>query len=147
MAINYFDDKAVNPPRPRQILVLQFCYPGLPPWEFNPNARIDRFEKNTAKNLFQDDIRVLILEQKSDRKYDGEMVENPVVSIKWGLPDKRRRDWDNLVAMSKPLIDSLVHLGVIKDDTVRHYQPRYSWVDSPKNPFTEIKVYRREYDN
>jgi Holliday junction resolvase RusA-like endonuclease len=88
-------------------------------------------------------VWALILEQE----YTGGIIENPIISIRWGLPDRIRRDWDNLIAMTKPVIDSLTMASILVDDSVRDYIPRYGWFDSPKKPLTEIKVYRLEYDD
>lgn len=140
---SYWTDKAVNPPKPREILALAFTYPGLPPRELSPNGRVHWAGRNRARRSIQADIWALLKEQD----YKGGKVENPIVSVRWGLPDKIRRDWDNLIAMTKPIIDILVQEEIMIDDSVRDYTPRYGWFDSPKNPCTEIKVYRVEYDD
>lgn len=41
------------------------------------------------------------------------------IELVFFLPDKRRRDLDNLVASCKPYLDGLVHCGVVRDDDVR----------------------------
>ena len=143
MTIRYFEDKGINPPKPREVLVLGFTYPGLPPREMSPNGRVHWSARNRARRDIQSDIWALILEQE----YTSGIIENPIISIRWGLPDRIRRDWDNLIAMTKPIIDSLTQASILADDSVRDYTPRYAWFDSPKKPLTEIKVYRVEYDN
>jgi len=62
-----------------------------------------------------------------------------VVRFQYGLPDKRRRDLDNLIAASKPLLDALVG-RVIRDDSVGAVELEYSTFSSPKNPVTVIEV-------
>jgi len=141
--ITYWHDKGINPAKPREVLALGFTYPGLPPREMSPNGRVHWSARNRARRDIQSDIWALILEQE----YTGGIIENPIISIRWGLPDRIRRDWDNLIAMTKPIIDSLTQASILADDSVRDYTPRYAWFDSPKNPLTEIKVYRVEYDN
>jgi Holliday junction resolvase RusA-like endonuclease len=143
MTIRYFEDKGINPPKPREVLALGFTYPGLPPREMSPNGRVHWSARNRARRDIQGDIWALILEQE----YTSGIIENPIISIRWGLPDRIRRDWDNLIAMTKPIIDSLTQASILADDSVRDYTPRYAWFDSPKKPLTEIKVYRVEYDN
>ena len=143
MTIRYFEDKGINPPKPREVLVLGFVYPGLPPREMSPNGRVHWSARNRARRDIQSDIWALILEQE----YTGGIIENPIISIRWGLPDRIRRDWDNLIAMTKPIIASLTQASILADDSVRDYTPRYGWFDSSKKPLTEIKVYRVEYDN
>jgi len=143
MTIRYFEDKGINPPKPREVLALEFTYPGLPPREMSPNGRVHWSARNRARRDIQGDIWALILEQE----YTSGIIENPIISIRWGLPDRIRRDWDNLIAMTKPIIDSLTQASILADDSVRDYTPRYGWFDSPRKPLTEIKVYRVEYDN
>ena len=147
MTIRYFEDKGINPPKPREVLALGFTYPGLPPRELSPNARVGHFERSRAAASFKNEVIALIKEQISGKRGEIYRLKDTIVSIKWGLPDKRKRDWDNLIAASKYLVDALVTDRVISDDSVRDYTPRYTWFDSPKKPLTEIKVYRVEYDN
>ena len=147
MTIRYFEDKGINPPKPREVLVLGFTYPGLPPRELSPNARVGHYERASAAASFKDDVIALIKEQISGKRGEIYRLKDTIVSIRWGLPDKRTRDWDNLIAASKYLVDALVTDRVISDDSVRDYTPRYGWFDSPKKPLTEIKIYRLEYDD
>ena len=147
MTTSYWHDKAVNPPKPREVLVLGFTYPGLPPRELSPNARVGHFERSRAAASFKNEVIALIKEQISGKRGEIYRLKDTIVSITWGLPDKRKRDWDNLIAASKYLVDALVTDRVISDDSVRDYTPRYAWFDSPKKPLTEIKVYRVKYDN
>jgi len=147
MTTSYWHDKGINPPKPREILALGFVYPGLPPRELSPNARVGHYERASAAASFKDEVIALIREQISGKRGEIYMLKDTIVSIRWGLPDKRTRDWDNLIAASKYLVDALVTDRVIFDDSVRDYTPRYGWFDSPKKPLTEIKVYRLEYDD
>jgi Holliday junction resolvase RusA-like endonuclease len=118
-------------------LVLAIAIESLPPKEFSPNSRVHYHVRHAAGVVAQDEV----IARVSAYGYKDGALDNPVVYVVWGLPDKRRRDWDNLIACTKPLIDGLVHAGVLKDDSVRDYQPRYGWFDSPKHPRTEIRVY------
>lgn len=45
-------------------------------------------------------------------------LRDVVISIAFGVPDRRRRDLDNLIASTKPLIDGLVDAGLIVDDSI-----------------------------
>ena len=42
------------------------------------------------------------------------------VELNWRIPDKRRRDPDNLSATLKPVLDALVKEGVLPDDSWVH---------------------------
>ena len=117
-------------------LVLEIDIPGLPPKEFSGNSRAHYFARHAAGVIARDEVIALV----NAYGYSLGALNEPVVEIRWGLPDKRRRDWDNLIACTQPHIDGLVHAGVLKDDSVRDYQPRYAWFDSPKEPKKEIRV-------
>ena len=121
-------------------LVLEIAIEGLPPREFSGNSRVHYHARHAAGVVAQDEVMARV----NAYGYQRGTLDNPVVEVRWGLPDKRRRDWDNLIACTKPLIDGLVHAGVLKDDSVRDYQPRYGWFDSPKEPRTEIRVYSKK---
>ena len=42
------------------------------------------------------------------------------LAVEWRCRTRRRRDYDNLVAGLKPLIDGLVSAGIIEDDDSAH---------------------------
>jgi Holliday junction resolvase RusA-like endonuclease len=42
------------------------------------------------------------------------------VTVRFTYPTKRRRDPDNLAAMAKPLLDSMVQEGILVDDDCEH---------------------------
>lgn len=42
------------------------------------------------------------------------------LAVEWRCKTRRRRDYDNLVAGLKPLIDGLVSAGIIEDDDSEH---------------------------
>lgn len=121
-------------------LVLEIAIESLPPKEFSPNSRVHYHVRHAAGVVAQDEV----IARVSAYGYKHGALDNPVVDVRWGLPDKRTRDWDNLIASTKPFIDGLVRAGVLKGDSVRDYKPRYDWFDSPKHPRTEIRVCRGE---
>ena len=110
----------------------------MPPKEFSPNSRAHHLTRHAAGIVARDEVIAGVLAAG----YDAGVLDAPLVDIQWGVPDKRRRDWDNLIAACKPFVDGLVKAGVLRDDSIRDYQPRYSWFDSPRKPRTEIRVYR-----
>lgn len=61
-----------------------------------------------------------------------------VVHITYYFPDRRRRDPDNYAG--KMLLDPLVKLGVIKDDSFQHIRLVLDGACDPENPRTEIEV-------
>ncbi len=54
------------------------------------------------------------------------------VTITFVLKDKRRRDWDNLLASFKPGLDSLVDAGLLPDDDVRSWTPHLKYEQGTK---------------
>jgi len=83
-----------------------------------------------------DTMAFLMMEQGV---WDNAPLAHAVVRFKIGLPDKRRRDLDNLIAACKPLLDALTG-RVIKDDRIGSVDLEYSCFASPNNPQTIIEV-------
>ena len=50
----------------------------------------------------------------------GPPIARAEVAVEWRCRTRRRRDFDNLVAGLKPLLDGLVDAGVIQDDDSEH---------------------------
>ena len=70
-----------------------------------------------------------------------EPPDRSVVSIEVVLPDRRRRDADNLITCCKPILDALVTLHVISDDSINVIGfPRYSWRYEKGIASTEITI-------
>lgn len=49
--------------------------------------------------------------------------EQATVTLCWRVPDRRRRDLDNMFATLKPTIDALVDVGVLPADDWQHVRP------------------------
>ena len=62
-----------------------------------------------------------------------------VVRFKVGIPDKRVRDMDNLIASCIPLLNAIKRI-IIKDVNLRSIKLEYSWFESPREPKTVIEV-------
>ena len=147
MTMRYFKDKSIKSPKQIEQIVVTFIYPDLPPRECSPNARVNFREKAAVIRALHDDVSILLREGRIVKPEDCYHVEKPIVEVAWGLPDKRRRDWDNLIASTKPIIAVLVREQILADDTVRDYTPRYCYFESPKDPKTIIKVIRMVDDD
>ncbi|MAH47004.1 hypothetical protein CMI37_14350 [Candidatus Pacearchaeota archaeon] len=119
-------------------VILQIVYPGLPPKELSPNARVHWSRKHAVGIDVQNDIVLLLLEQG----WSKPPLERAVVRFKLGLPDKRRRDMDNLIASCKPLLDALSG-RVIVDDRIGLIEVEYSWFESPGQPQVIIEIEER----
>ena len=121
---------------------VSIIYPALPPREFSRNSREHWSALHRAQNQVTDDMLALLLESGWRHQEPPDRSE---VGIEMVLPDKRRRDADNLITCCKPLLDALVKLHVIKDDCIGVIGfPRYSWRYEKGISATEITV--REVD-
>jgi Holliday junction resolvase RusA-like endonuclease len=109
--------------------------PYLPPSEWNPNTKTHWRRRETVKVAVQDEIIVLVREQ------DWNQPPLPMANVKltWTFPDNRRRDPDNLVAASKPIIDALTKARVIQDDSWQHMNLEIAWEKGDKAE-TKIEV-------
>ena len=110
--------------------------PYLPPQEFSGNFRGHWAIRYQAGEKVKTDVIALVREQTTEQP----RFKSALVDIAWGLPDRRRRDWDNLLAATKPVLDGLVAANVIEDDSVRHINLRLSWFTSPRKPVCRITV-------
>ena len=98
-----------------QAASISFTYPLLPPKEFDRNGSATHWSKlSRIQDQVAHDIHGLLLEAG----YDGTMWGKAEVTFTFVLPDHRVRDGDNLVAASKPLLDSLKGV-VFKDDDLK----------------------------
>jgi Holliday junction resolvase RusA-like endonuclease len=118
--------------------VLRLVYPDLPPRELSPNSRMHWRRQVAPKQKVQADLVMLMAEQGWPRK----LLHHADIRIQFGLPDKRRRDLDNLIASSKAMLDALKG-RVIDDDDIKQVDVDYSWFHSPKKPQTIIEVRER----
>ena len=109
--------------------------PYLPPREWNPNTKTHWRRRETVKVAVQDEIIAQVREQG----WDQPALVMANVKLTWTFPDNRRRDPDNLVAASKPLIDGLTKAGVIADDSWQHMNLEIAW-DRGKVAQTTIEI-------
>jgi len=98
--------------------MLSISLPYLPPREFSPNSRVHWRVRHKVGLRVQDDVMALVREQG----WDQPPLEKSTISITWIFPDNRRRDIDNLLASTKPILDALTKdkSGVIVDDSWQH---------------------------
>ena len=118
--------------------LLTITIPRLPSAVFGGNSRQHWSMRYKESLVVYDEVLALVKEAG----YNGGMLLQPRLEIRWGLPDKRRRDFDNLVARTKPYIDGLVRAGIVGDDSIRDFVSEYNWFESPRKPMTLINVYR-----
>ena len=104
-------------PRLHQFLVVRI--PGRPP---TPNAR--RHWRQVQHDNAEWKSAAYTVAANERRKWESEHGLNwrplghAVVSVAFGLPDRRTRDLDNLIASTKPLLDGIVGAGILLDDSI-----------------------------
>ena len=100
---------------PRQLII---SIPHLPYPELSPNARHHWAVKARAVKASREEIGWLAKAQWQDQK---PMVKARI-SYEFHAKDKRHRDLDNLLAMTKSWLDSLIDVGVIFYDDAEHLE-------------------------
>lgn len=111
-------------PEPR----LAFTLP-LPPKELSPNARVHWRAKHNHTKAYRRDCgwtaKGALLEWEAEHHATTAMfpLRAPVTAhVTFVVPDKRRRDLDNLSASMKAAWDGIVDAGVLVDDSSEHLQ-------------------------
>ncbi len=109
-----------NDPKPARLYqFLAVKIDGRPP---TPNAR--RHWRQVAadnaewKQIAETLTNVAIRKWERDHGLEWRALDSVTVSVAFGLPDRRVRDLDNLIASCKPLMDGIVAAGAIVDDSI-----------------------------
>ena len=92
-----------------------------PPAELSPNARVHW----SARHRATQEYRWLVWAKTRQATLVAHPWERAQVRVQFVVPDHRRRDIDNLLAMLKPAWDGVVDAGLLKDDsciTVAHVE-------------------------
>jgi len=117
----------------RNVLVI----PYLPfPAELSLNARVSCYRRyKAAQNLKEDTF--YLAKQAAIPRFDTATLQFTFV-----VPDGRRRDPDNYLAMMKPGVDGLVLAGVLPDDnfSVVTYAPVLFQVERKGNSRTIVEI-------
>ena len=85
--------------------VLRITIPGLPPRECSPNARVHWKVRSLTAQEYKEVVTMLGNVERHKAKWTA--PDKAKVHVVFVLPDRRRRDRDNLIARAKPLIDAL----------------------------------------
>jgi crossover junction endodeoxyribonuclease RusA len=118
--------------------MLRITLDALPPAELSPNSRLHWTQQRKAKAKIADDVMILAMEAKQE-DWDKYPLEKATVTFRFGLPDRRRRDPDNLLASCKTHLDALVGI-LLKDDSWKNVSLQVECFPSPKKPLTIIEV-------
>ena len=98
-----------------------------PPPALSPNSRCGWRAKAAAVKAYRYECKVETLNFYYAAYGTAREWKKPVapieVTITFILIDKRRQDWDNLLASFKAGIDGIVDAGLLPDDDVRSWSP------------------------
>ena len=86
-------------------MTLHIEIPGLPPRECSPNARVHWKVRSLTAQDYKEVVTMLGNIER--HKLQWTAPNKAKVHVVFVLPDRRRRDRDNLIARAKPLIDAL----------------------------------------
>lgn len=113
--------------------------PMLPPASGSPNARVHWSRRYSERKAFMAQVGLAILSVGcKDMRW-----AKAVVGIEYLVKIKRRRDADNWHARGKPILDALVNLGVLRDDSVEHVrllQPDFT-VNPELAPASVVRIW------
>ena len=117
-------------------MILPLTLP-LPPKALSPNARGHWGAKARAVAGYrQRAYMVACVEVPASKRPGWERAETRVVFY---LPDRRRRDMDNLAASLKAAWDGIADAGIVQNDSGLYHHPPEMRVDKA-NPRVEIEV-------
>ncbi len=114
----------------------------LPPAELSPNARVHWAERYRAAQSFLEAVYYSCVHAMNQAGREKWPYCKARVSLTFVFPQGRRRDKDNLVAMFKPGLDSLVKIGLLRDDDSEHLEigAVNIEVDPTRAPLTIIEL-------
>jgi len=108
----------------------------LPPAALSPNARVDRRRVAPIRAAYREHAcaaGIAAQDRGPRRRWDF-----TTVTYQFHLPDRRRRDIDNLIASAKAILDGLQDAQVFTDDAgVRLVAERYL---DPHRPRLQVEV-------
>lgn len=113
--------------------------PQLPPASQSPNSRAHYMVKHRER---KDYMAMVGLSALAAGVKDCKLSKAKV-GIELVFPNNRRRDSDNAgIRASKPVLDCLVNLGILQDDSAEHVtlEPVQLTVDSKRAPATVIRI-------
>ena len=98
--------------------------------EYTNTNRYNKYAGAKQKKEEQEYIKMCIRQQLGNIK-----IEKPVKGYFTWIEENRRRDLDNICFAKKFILDSLVELGILKDDNrkmVCGFEDRFKYADKSK---------------
>jgi hypothetical protein len=108
-------------------VTLRIEIPGLPPSACSPNSRHHWAVKARAANSWGEMCfyKAVDARNRTGEPMKWKNLDGAKVRVTFVLPNKRRRDLDNLVAAFKSGLDALVRCGILIDDSAGHVTMTY----------------------
>lgn len=115
-------DRAVPDVEPDPFRAIEVTIEGRPPTpNYRPgNWQVDRRLRDQWKHVAK--MAALDAVNRWPRRHGGvpwRSLNRCMLDVRFIVPTKAARDWDNLIATIKPLLDGIVAAGVIDDDSDR----------------------------
>jgi len=94
----------------------EIAFNGLPPSELMPNRlrRLHWLQRARVEREARQDAQLITMEKL--QRCHWEVPSKAVISFRFEVPDRRRRDTAELVSACKAWIDGIVDAGVLEDD-------------------------------
>lgn len=108
--------------------MLRIEIPGLPPVACSPNARLHWAAKAKAASTWGSTVfyQAVDARNRTGEPAKWKNLDGAEVNVTFVLPNKRRRDVDNLIASFKSGLDALVRCGILVDDSAGHVTLTYA---------------------
>lgn len=121
---------------------LEIRVPALPPASSSPNSRAHW----SVRRREAEDFKQMVCESVLMAGVLGKPLKHPILELEFIVAQHRRHDADNTLARFKPGLDSLVQMGLLKDDNLDYLEVRQPvfTVDKEQAPLTIIRLRERE---
>ena len=111
------------------IQIYRIVIPHLPPAAMSPNARGHWSTKHRATEDAHAEVWAIVREKGKEFAKPHVPLASAIVTVTWRC-DRRRRDYDNFGARTKPYLDALVKEGFLADDSnkvIQEYRMRFEY--------------------
>lgn len=109
--------------------IYRIVIPHLPDASMSPNARVHWSAKHRATEDAHAEVWAIVREKGKEVAKPHVPLARAIVTVTWRC-DRRRRDYDNFCARTKPYMDALVKEGFLADDSnkvIQEYRMKFEY--------------------